>query len=54
MITFTCTAKDCANENIDYNFLGNPEFGECGGCKAILQPKDLRDDPEPEPLTLPE
>jgi hypothetical protein len=51
MVTFTCTVKDCANENIDYNFLGNPDVAECGSCKAVLEPKDLRDDPEPEELT---
>jgi hypothetical protein len=45
MVTFTCNEKDCANENVSYNFLGDPEFAECGGCHSILEPKDLRDDP---------
>jgi hypothetical protein len=45
MITFKCTKKDCVNENLDYNFFGNPETAECGGCKSILDPKDFRDDP---------
>jgi hypothetical protein len=46
MVTFTCNVKECANENVEYNYLGNPEFAECGGCKAILEAKDLREDPQ--------
>jgi hypothetical protein len=46
MLTFTCTVKGCANENIDYNFLGNFDFAECGGCKEKLVGTDLRPDPE--------
>jgi hypothetical protein len=45
MVTFKCTQTDCKNANIEYNFLGNPESAECGECKTILEPKDLRDDP---------
>jgi hypothetical protein len=45
MVTFTCVIENCANENVDYNFSGTPEWAECGGCQAILEPKDLRDDP---------
>jgi len=53
MVTFTCHAGNCANKDLDYNFLGSPEFALCGGCKAKLEPKDLRDDPElPEPFVL--
>jgi hypothetical protein len=46
MVTFTCKEKGCANEKVNYNFLGNPETAECGGCGVILKAKDLRDDPE--------
>lgn len=46
MITFKCTKKDCPNKDIEYNFLGNPETAECGGCKTVLNGTDLRDDPE--------
>jgi hypothetical protein len=46
MVTFKCTQDDCVNKDIDYNFLGNEEFAECGGCKAILEAKDLREDPQ--------
>ena len=45
MVTFTCIEKDCANEGVDYNFLGEPESAMCGGCKAKLEAKDLRPDP---------
>jgi hypothetical protein len=53
MVTLICTTEECANENIVYNFFGNPEFVECGGCKAILDPKDLRDDPIEESTSIP-
>ena len=52
MVTFICTVKDCANQNVTYNFLGNPETAECGGCKAILISTDLRPDPQVQPLNL--
>jgi hypothetical protein len=46
MVTFKCIEQECVNKDIDYNFVGNVEVAECGGCKAILQAKDLRHDPE--------
>jgi hypothetical protein len=46
MVTIICTTEDCANENIEYNFFGNPEFVECGGCKEHLIGTDLREDLE--------
>lgn len=46
MVTFKCEADGCANNGIEYNFLGNPETAMCGGCKETLEAKDLRDDPE--------
>jgi hypothetical protein len=46
MVTFKCTKKDCANKDVEYNFLGNPENAQCGGCETILEPKDSRPDPE--------
>jgi hypothetical protein len=52
MVTIICTTKDCANENVPYNFLGNPEFVKCGGCKEHLIGTDLRSDPEIQPLNL--
>ena len=52
MITFICSKNSCANKNVTYNFLGNPETAECGGCKATLIGTDLRPDPELPPSTL--
>ena len=52
MVTFTCKVKDCPNEKVQYNFLGNPENAECGGCHAILEANDLRDDPEAIDMTV--
>jgi hypothetical protein len=46
MITFLCTKKDCANKDIEYNFLGNPVTAECGGCKETLVGTNERPDPE--------
>jgi hypothetical protein len=46
MVSFECTNKDCDNANVAYNFLGNPETAECGGCKTVLIGTDLREDPE--------
>lgn len=46
MVTFKCIADDCVNKDIEYNFIGNPETAECGGCKTILEAYDLREDPE--------
>ena len=52
MLTIICTTKDCANENVQYNFLGNPEFVKCGGCKEHLTGTDFRSDPQIQPLNL--
>jgi hypothetical protein len=46
MITFTCNEKDCANEGIDYNMLGNSQTALCGGCKQTLTGTNERPDPE--------
>jgi hypothetical protein len=46
MITFTCNEKDCPNQAIDYNFLGNDKTAECGGCKTMLIGTNERPDPE--------
>jgi hypothetical protein len=46
MVTFKCNSDKCANKNVDYNFIGNPETAMCGGCKETLVASDLRDDPE--------
>jgi hypothetical protein len=46
MVTLKCTKDECVNKDIEFNFLGNPELAECGGCKEILIATDLRDDPE--------
>ena len=45
MITFKCTAKDCPNKDVEYNFLGEDEFAQCGGCQTTLASKDKRPDP---------
>jgi hypothetical protein len=45
MFTFTCSEKDCANENVEYNLLGDSSFAECGGCKTTLTGTDERPDP---------
>jgi hypothetical protein len=54
MVTFKCTVNDCANKDVEYNFLGNPQTAMCGGCKETLVASDLRDDPEVTAPTLPE
>jgi len=46
MITFICEVKECRNNSVEYNFLGNPKTAECGGCKATLEGKNHRPDPE--------
>lgn len=46
MVTFKCVVDDCANKDVEYNFLGNLETAMCGGCKTTLVATDLRDDPE--------
>jgi hypothetical protein len=46
MVTIKCIADNCINQNVEYNFIGNPEFVECGGCKEHLIGTDLREDPE--------
>lgn len=46
MVTFICVKDGCANENVVYNFLGNPETAMCGGCKETLTATDERSDPE--------
>ena len=45
MFTFTCNEKNCTNEDIEYNVLGNSSVAECGGCKAILTGTNERPDP---------
>jgi hypothetical protein len=47
MITIKCTKKDCLHKNVEFNFIGNPEFVECGQCGTHIIGTDLRDDPEP-------
>ena len=46
MVTFKCTIAGCNNKDVEYNFLGNPETAQCGGCKSTLVGTDLRPDPE--------
>jgi hypothetical protein len=46
MITFTCNEANCPNKEIDYNFFGNDNTAECGGCKAVLIGTNERPDPE--------
>ena len=46
MVTFKCEADSCANKDVEYNFLGEPESAMCGGCKQTLIAADLRLDPE--------
>ena len=46
MVTLKCTKEECVSQNIEFNFLGNPEIVICGGCKKVLIATDLRDDPE--------
>lgn len=49
MITYKCTKKDCPNKDVEYNFFGNSETAECGGCKSVLVGTNLREDPETQP-----
>ena len=52
MVTFKCDLADCANKGVEYNFLGNPEIAECGGCQTMLEAYDQRPDPEPTPFPI--
>jgi hypothetical protein len=45
MVTITCKTKDCINANVEFNFIGNPEFVECGQCGAHIIGTNLREDP---------
>ena len=36
IIVFTCTAKDCPNEGIEYRMEQTNKKTMCGGCKATL------------------
>lgn len=53
MVTVICNADGCLNTGETYNILGAPEQVECGGCGAMLEPTDLRDDP-PLPTMFPD
>jgi hypothetical protein len=46
MVTFKCKVADCANKDVEYNFLGNPKTAMCGGCKQTLDATDFRPDLE--------
>jgi hypothetical protein len=46
MITFKCSVKSCPNRDVEYNFLGDPNFAECGGCKTNLTGYNPQPDPE--------
>jgi hypothetical protein len=46
MVTVTCTNSKCVSHDVSFNFAGNPETVECGGCHVMLTPTDFRDDPE--------
>jgi hypothetical protein len=46
MVTITCQTKDCQNENVEFNFFGEPDFVVCGQCLSKIQGTDLRPDPE--------
>jgi hypothetical protein len=52
MVKIICTTEGCANENVEYNFLGNPPFVECGGCKEHLIGTDYCEDPEVPPMIM--
>lgn len=41
MSKFQCNIEECPNEGVEYDFGDDsPEFAECGGCHAILKPKE--------------
>ena len=46
MVTLKCIQDECVSKDIEFNFLGNPELAECGGCNEVLIATDFRDDPE--------
>ena len=54
MVTVICNADGCVNAGVTYNVLGAPEQVECGGCGDMLTATDLRDDPEPPQMVLPD
>lgn len=54
MVTVTCTNDKCVSYDVSFNFAGNPETVECGGCHEMLTPTDLRDDPELPQMVLPD
>jgi hypothetical protein len=45
MMTFTCKVKNCVQKNVDYDFMGSPEFVECGNCGTQILGENLRPDP---------
>lgn len=50
MITATCINKDCAEDGIGYNVVGNPDPVQCGLCGENCELTDPRPDPEPTPF----
>jgi len=54
MVTVTCANSKCVSNGVAFNFAGNPETVECGGCHEMLTATDLRDDPELPQMVFPE
>jgi hypothetical protein len=44
-MTFTCKTKECVQKDVDYDFVGSPDFVECGNCGTQILGENLRPDP---------
>jgi len=45
MMTFTCKTTDCTQQNVSYDFIGEPNYVECGNCGVKILGENLRPDP---------
>jgi hypothetical protein len=45
MMTFTCKTNGCVQKDVDYDFIGTPNFVECGNCGSKIQGENERPDP---------
>ena len=46
MISVKCSNKECTQNAIEFNLMGDDPYVCCGGCGIHLDPYDLRPDPE--------
>jgi hypothetical protein len=44
MVKFICTATECPNAGIEYNFVDGYTTAQCGGCKTILEAQLVKEE----------